>query len=203
LFLERYEDARKYHARDLVYSRSVVRTAEIVAAQLDLSYAHYRSGTLALKRGDRAAAQIYYRWCVRAREEASAAQPRNEVTKVALARALARAGDHLGAVAAFDPVERRYPGSLHIVSQRAVVYGLCADALRAGRPPEALAADERVAYQQYLDDAFTGMDQAVTDFDWLDIVGLRTDPDFDPLRADPRFAEVVKKVEARIAGRKS
>ena len=91
---------------------------------------------------------------------------------------------------------------MSVASQQAVVYGLCADAFRAGRPVADLSRFDRVVYDQYLDEAFAGLDRAVTDWDWLDIVGLKTDPDFDPLRADPRFADAVRKVEARLAGRK-
>ena len=202
LFLHRYEDARHYHARDVQLCRGLLRTPEIVAAEAELSYAHYRSGTLALRRGDLSAAQFYYRRCVLLREEMVAAQPNNESARLALARALARAGDHLGAVAAFEPVRWRQAGTMSVASQQAVVYGLCADAFRAGRPVADLSRFDRVVYDQYLDEAFAGLDRAVTDWDWLDIVGLKTDPDFDPLRADPRFADAVRKVEARLAGRK-
>jgi len=198
LFLHRYEDARHFHARDVQLCRGLLRTPEIVAAEADLSYAHYRSGTLALRRGDRMAAQFYYRRCVVLREEMVAAQPNNESSRLALARA----GDHLGAVAAFEPVRWRQAGTLNVASQQAVVYGLCADAFRAGRPVAELPRYDRVVYDQYLNEAFAGLERAVTDWDWLDIVGLRTDPDFDPLRADPRFADAVRTVEARIAGRK-
>jgi hypothetical protein len=154
-----------------------------------------------MRRGDRDAAQFYYRRCVVLREELVAAQPQNAESRLALARALARYGDHLGAVAALEPVRRRHGGTITVVTQQAVVYGLCADALRAGRPLAALAWDERAVYAQYLDEAFDGLTRAVTDWDWLDVVGLRTDPDFDPLRADPRFADAVRRVEARTAGR--
>ena len=202
LFLGRYEDARPFHAHDVQLCRGLLRTNEIVAAGADLAYAMYRSGTLALRRDDPDAAQWYYRKCVALREEMCAAQPGNEEARLALARALARAGDHLGAAAAYEHARRIQAGTLSVVTNRAMVYGLAADAFRAGRPVEALPWDERKVYDQYLDEAFAGLDRAVTDWDWLDIVGLKTDPDFDPLRADPRFADAVRTVEMRIAGRK-
>jgi hypothetical protein len=71
----------------------------------------------------------------------------------------------------------------------------------ADHPLSPLSWDERAVYDAYLDEAFDGLTRAVTGQDWLHAVGLRTDPDVDPLRDDPRFADAVRRVEARTAGR--
>jgi hypothetical protein len=101
----------------------------------------------------------------------------------------------------FDPVARRYPFSLQTAEQKATIYGLCADAVRAGRPLAHLAADERAVYDQYRNWAFDGLKAAVTNWEWLDIVGLKTNPDWESLHGDPRFDAAVRVVEERIERR--
>src|SRR5262249_13823203 len=85
LQLGHFVEARPYHVRDIELSQDLLRIPEIVNAETDLSRAFYRSGTLALKQGDRAAALDFYHRCVALRREVVAAQPWNDYAKIGLA----------------------------------------------------------------------------------------------------------------------
>ena len=47
----------------------------------------------------------------------------------------------------------------------------------------------------------TALEALVTRFKYTDVVKLKTDPDLDPIRGDPRFQAVLRRLEPPGAGK--
>ncbi len=132
------------------------------------------------------------------------AEPSNYLPLIFLALALELTGDHAGAVAAAEKSLQIYPNN-DSFAQVAHIYGTAgrrSDALRLinllreSRLKTFVPAGN-IAY------AFAGLGEADSTFHWLDLAIedrseiltlLKVDAGFDPVRADPRFADVLRRV---------
>ena len=132
------------------------------------------------------------------------AEPSYYLPQIFLALALELTGDHAGAVAAAEKSLQLYPNN-DSFAQMAHVYGTAgrrSDALRMihllrERRLETFVPAGNIAY------AFAGLGEADSTFHWLDLAVedrsemltiLKVEPGFDPVRKDPRFADVLRRV---------
>ncbi len=132
------------------------------------------------------------------------AEPSNYLPLIFLGLALELTGDHAGAVAAAEKSLQLYPNN-DSFAQAAHIYGTTgrrADALRLigllrERRLKTFVPAGNIAY------AFSGLGEADSTFHWLDLgiedrseilTILRVEPGFDPVRKDPRFADVLRRV---------
>ena len=202
LMRNRLTDATPYHEWDLDLSRRLLQTPEILAAQVALADVYYRSATLALKKGDRKAAGTLYRKCLELREQVAAARPGDGLAVIRVANARARCGDHAVAAKLMEGLLAKFKdGNAKVLIETACNLGLCADAVEAGRPDDKLTDEERALRDKYRDRALTALEALVTRFKYTDVVKLKTDPDLDPIRGDPRFQAVLRRLEPPGAGK--
>jgi serine/threonine-protein kinase len=184
------------HELDLGLTRGMLQIPELVLVQAELADVYYRSATLALKKGNRAAAEALYRKCLDLRLTVAEARPKDARQPIFVANAQARCGQHADAFKAMDAMALKYPGDKYAVRQAAFNIALCADAVQGGRPEEKLTAAEKKLRDQYTDRALTLIEQLVA-LGYSDAVQLKTDPDLDFIRPLPRFQAVVKKLEQK------
>jgi tetratricopeptide (TPR) repeat protein len=202
LLLKRYDDAKRFHELDIVWTSDQLRIAEIVNVQADLSRAHYRSATLAMRRGEQDVAQDNYRRCVAIRRDVVAAQPKNDFAKIALALALMRVGESHEGVGIMAEMRWRFWRNPHVLAESVGVYGLAAASFLAGRTEEALSFTEKLRWWWYRGVALSSLHRLVMQFNWVDLVRLETDPDLDTIRDSATYRNAVETVKKRIAEQK-
>ena len=195
LMRDKLTEATPYHAWDLELTLGLLRTAEIVTAQSDLSDVYYRSATLALKKGDRPVADGLYRRCLDLRLAVAEARPTDPRQPIRVANAQARCGLHLPAARTMEGLAAKYPADAYVARQAALTLAICADAATAGRPAAAWTPDEKALRTLYTDRAILFVEQLIARMGYVDVVDLKTDPDYDAVRADPRFQALIRRLE--------
>jgi tetratricopeptide (TPR) repeat protein len=141
-----------------------------------LAAAHYRLGMTAAG-PDRA--KEAYAECLKVREELARIDPKDTQSGVELALALARAGKGPDAERMADALLKQAGKDRQVLFQVACTYSVMSGT----------AADRETA-ERRRDQAF----QALRDLikaGWKDRAGLETDPDFDAIRDDRRFKELL------------
>ena len=189
-------EATPPHEWDLELTRGLLRTPEIMLAESELSDAYYRSATLALKKGDRPAAEKLYRRCLGLRLEVAESRRNEPRQLIRVANAQARCGQHVEAAAAMETLAAKFKDNPYEVRQAAFNLSLCAGAVSAGRPDAELTAAEKALRDRYADRALTLLEDLVGRLRFADVVQLKTDPDLDDIRSAPRFRALVQKLEA-------
>jgi serine/threonine protein kinase len=104
--------------------------------------------------------------------------------------AVALLGKHEEAAAEVDRVFVKFAGK-DFLYRGARIYALCASAVAAGRPPEKLTPEEKKLQETYRDKALNALKSAVS-AGYDEWSKLRLDPDFDSVRSDPRFQEILE-----------
>jgi serine/threonine-protein kinase len=138
-----------------------------------------------------ATSRFHFGRCLGLRDELAKIDPGSQV---GLMLAQARCGRHAEAAA----LAQRFAASndSNLLFQAACGFALSAGAVRAAG--SASPADRALA-QKYLDGAFAAMGKAVKS-GWKDPAALRTEPDLDPIRSDPRYAALEKSVRTAAGG---
>jgi len=139
-----------------------------------------------------ATARFHFERCLRLREELAKIDPG---AQVGLMLAQARCGRHAEAAAFAQRLSASNDPDL--LFQAACGHALSAAAVRAAGP--AAPADRALA-QKYLDGAYATLAKLVKG-GWKDAAALQTDPDLDPIRADPRYPALLREVRAAAGGR--
>jgi hypothetical protein len=65
----------------------------------------------------------------------------------------------------------------------------------ASRPVKDLPAADAALRRQHLDAALDGLTLCIDRLGFKGVARLKTDPDFDPLRGEKRFQEIVQRIE--------
>jgi hypothetical protein len=165
--------------------RQLLATGELLALRFELGEAYYRTATLALKRKDGKTAAAAYARCRAQWQEVAEASPSNR-NLFALSLVQARLGEH--EAAAVIPRKllamRNYN---HFDGMQAVcVLGLCG------------AATKDEARRKYLDEALAALTSLVQERGYKNVARLKTDPDLDPLRDEPAFQALVKRLDESL-----
>ncbi len=163
-----------------------------VEAKMDVALAEYYVATADLRAGDRDAAMAHYREC-RAIREGLAKDPKTKLSSLDLMLALARTGDHARASEIAEGVIKGPP-----MDARIYFHAACGFALSAGAAAStpATAESTRLA-RHYTDRALDALRLALK-HGWRSAEEVATDPDLDPIRADPGFVSLLE--EFRKAG---
>ncbi len=163
-----------------------------VLAKMDVALAQYYVATAELRAGHRDAAMAHYRECRDIREEL-AKDPKTKLSSLHLMLALARTGDHARASAIAEGMIKDQP-----LDARIYFHSACGFALSAGAAASmpASAASTQLA-RHYTDRALDALRLALK-HGWRSAEEVATDPDLDPIRADPGFVSLLE--EFRKAG---
>ena len=157
-----------------------------VLAKFSVALAHYYVATAALRAGDREAAAAHYRACRDIRVEL-AKDPKTKLNSMDLMLALARTGDHEKASQIAESMIKVPPLDARIYFHAACGFALSAGAA-ASLPPSALSAR---LVRHYTDRALDALRLALKR-GWRSAEEVATDPDLDPIRADPEFIAVLE-----------
>jgi hypothetical protein len=157
---------------------------------------HYCIGCSALKNGDKKKALEHFRAALNIREELfREIQAKNtlDIPEFStLMLTLVRCGEHRRAAELAEEVRRRarnHPYAPRVLAEEiGACYGLCMDAVEAGRPLDQLTAEEKKLRDHYHDLALAAVKEG-TAKGYNVILFLDGDPDMDPLRALPEFRQ--------------
>ena len=128
----------------------------------------------------------HYRACRDIREEL-AKDPLAKLSSLDLMLALARTGDHVRASAIAEAMIKEPPLDARIYFHAACGFALSADAAHSLAP----AAERAQHVRHYTDRALEALRLALK-HGWKSAAEVATDPDLDPIRADPEFIAVLK-----------
>jgi tetratricopeptide (TPR) repeat protein len=148
----------------------------------------YYEATCALHAGDPAGAAAGYRRCLELRQ-ALASDPKAKMSQVDLMVALARCGEHAQAARIARALVEIPPKDEHLYFQAACGYALAAGATR----------DAALA-RRYTDAALACLREGKR-HGWADVGSLETDPDLEPIRADPAFRALLAEFRRSGANR--
>ena len=113
--------------------------------------------------------------------------PANMEAKIQWALALARCGQAAQAEAVADELVANGKANPRLLSQAAATFALCRD------------DDDDQLNDRCRKKAIQTLKQCI-EAGWKDAVALRDDPDFDPIRSDPAFAQLHQDLQASAAG---
>jgi tetratricopeptide (TPR) repeat protein len=147
-----------------------------------LSAAYYRLGVTAV---EPAKAKNAFAECLRLRQELARIDPKDAQSGVELALALARAGDSAEAERVVTALLKQAGTDRQVLFQIACTYSVLAS-----------KSTDRKTADRYCDEAFQVLRDVIV-AGWRDPGGLETDPDFDAIRDDPRFKELLKSLKAK------
>jgi serine/threonine-protein kinase len=154
-------------------------------AKADVALAHYYVATADLRAGDRDSAMAHYRDCRDIREElAKVGQVKTNSLDLMLA--LARTGDHGRAAKVAEQLIKEPPIDARICFHCACGFALSAGAA-ASLPP---SAESTRLVRHYTVRALDALRLAQM-HGWKSFEAVATDPDLDPIRADPGFTELL------------
>ena len=188
LMRKRLAEAATLYKSDLDWTRSMLATNEVLGFQSELSDAYYRTGTLALKKGDRTTATDCFRRCLELRQNIADLRPPDDRSKLRVVNAQARFGQHEPAAASMDALLKAHPKDGYYCIEGACNFALCAEAIDK--------SDDKTR-RHYLDRAIQELETLVGELKYGDAVRLKTDPDLDALRGEPKFAELIQAVETK------
>ena len=161
-------------------------------AKTDVALAHYYVATADLRAGDGDAAMAHYRACRDIREEL-AKDPTSKVSSLELMLALARTGNHKRASQIAEGLIKEPSVDAHIYFHAA-----CGLALSAGAARESPDSAESSRLVRHYTDRALDILRLALKHGWKSAEEVATDPDLDPIRADPRFTALLD--EFRKAG---
>src|SRR5262249_50565545 len=141
-------------------------------------------------------ADAYYHKCLDLRLGLLEVQPAEARPRMRVANAQSRCGQHEAAAKTMLELRGKAPNDVSLAFEAVCVLGMCADAVLGGRPADQLTEDEKTLRTRYLDQALEALEDLVGRLKYGDVVALKTDPDLDALRDQPRFQEVVKNLAA-------
>jgi tetratricopeptide (TPR) repeat protein len=178
--------ARQYYQEALDGFLERLKAAPaVVLARMDVALAHYYVATADLRAGNRDSAMAHYRACRDIRAEL-AKDPKTKLSSLDLMLALARTGDHGKASQIAEAMIKEPPRDARIYFSSACGFALSAGAA-ASLPPSAESAR---LVRHYTDRALDALRLALKR-GWRSAEEVATDPDLDPIRADPEFAAVL------------
>jgi tetratricopeptide (TPR) repeat protein len=183
LMRDRLDDSASFYAQDIAAFRGVMTTPELLSLRFELGDAYYRTATLALKRKDAAGAADQYARCRALWQEVMEAQPTNR-NRLAVGLVQARLGDHEAAAVFARQLLGGRKYSIFEGIQAVSVLALCGGAT---------AGETR---RRYFDESLAGLHRLVDALGYKGVLRLKTDPDLDPIRDDPGFQAIVRKLEA-------
>jgi tetratricopeptide (TPR) repeat protein len=161
-----------------------------------LSNALYRLGVTHAKKNEMDLSRADFAKCIELRRKIYAGDPDGLEANSGLMVALARSGEHQEAAGIADQLVQIAPNDPRFLFEASCAYSLCEAAAKAdagaGQGAEAQARASLAA--MYADKAIGALKQSVKS-GWRDGVTLKTDPDLDEVRDDPRFSEIVKDLE--------
>ena len=163
-----------------------------VLAKMDVALAQYYVATAELRAGDRDAAMAHYRECRDIREEL-AKDPKTKLNSLDLMLALARTGDHARASAIAEGMIKEPP-----LDARIYFHSACGFALSAGAAASMPATAESTQLARHYTDRALDALRLALKHGWRSAEEVATDPDLDPIRADPGFVSLLE--EFRKAG---
>lgn len=189
------DEATPHHEGDLELTRGLLQAPEILSAQSELSDVYYRSATLLLKKGDRPGSDKLYRKCLDLRLAVAEGKPKDDRQTIRVANAQARCGMHAEVAASMGVLADTFKDDNYAVRQAAFNFAICVDSIAAGRPDEKLSIEEKKLREDYKNRSLTLLEDLVRRLNYVNVVQLKTDPDLDAIRPDPRFQALVKKLE--------
>ena len=202
LELNRPQEALNRYLKALeLYNDLYQKDVRNIILKGDVAHAQYRAATAYLRLSKKQESDDLYEKSLILRREL-AISPIAKLPEIDLIVTLARCGLHAEAAARMDAILTIPPVDNQIYFQAACAYALAAGAVGAGKPADARSEDEKTLARKYTDKAIEAMENLVK-YEWKDFHTLRTDPDLDPIRDDPRFAPLldqVKKALGPLAG---
>ncbi len=185
--------ARRYYqqALDAFLDRLKTDPAALLA-KTDVALAHYYVATADLRAGNRESAMTHYRACRDIREEL-AKDPKTKPSSLDLMLALARTGDYKRASELAEEMVKEPP-----VDARIYFFSACGFALSAGAADSLPHSEESTRLVRHYTDRAVEVLRLARKRGWKSAAEVATDPDLDPIRADPGFVAVLE--EFRKAG---
>ena len=185
--------ARQYYQQALdAFLERLKADPTAILAKMDVALAHYYVATADLRAGNPDSAMAHYRACRDIREEL-AKDPKSKLSSLDLMLALARTGDHNRASEIAEAMIKEPPLDARIYFHSACGFALSAGAA-ASLPP---SADATRLVRHYTDRAVDAL-RLARKRGWKSAAEVATDPDLDPVRADPGFIALLD--EFRKAG---
>jgi serine/threonine-protein kinase len=189
--------ARKYYQRALERLEKLHKeNPQNIYITSTLSATHYYVATAALRDGDTAAADENYQKCLDLRR-GLATNPKAKMAEIDLIVALARCGYHEEAAHRVDDVLKNPSQDNQIYFQAACGYALSYGAVVRSKPMDQWNEAEKAVAKAYSDKAFDALQHGV-EHGWKDLNSLQSDPDLDPIRADPRFPPLIGAVKRAL-----
>jgi len=182
---ERYAKAHE------LYEKIAALDADASGPRRNLSLSHYRLGTAHRRLGEPDADE-HYRKCLQLRQVLENEDPENAHKQIDLTVILARCGQHALAAERAENLRKRSPQDPGMLFQSACTYALCAEAVARSHDGQGASGLK----QRYVALALETLGRSI-DCGYRDVVALRTDPDLDPIRAEPLFQDMLKTLDRR------
>ena len=188
-------EAEKRYAAAATLTRSLMTTPEHLELQREFSLTQYYLGTVAHKRGNRAAADRAYRECLRLRLEYAALNPKDLTAVIRVMVVEPRCGVHAAGSARAAKLLEQFPKNQTVLIESACCYALCAPAVTHGRDPATATPAERMLRGLYLRRSLD-LVARLLDGGYKDRDRLATDPDLEPVQSLPAFKVLLARLPA-------